>query len=169
MSAVIRPLRRKIKHRNHGHSNPRAVAVAIGGGKATVRRLPLLCGFSSLPICHDRRPFVLNREFELWSRGGRMRGKRRTARFQHQPRFSLTNGSAPTSSPPLQISLELYRPRNEMRFKTTSDESPSGLKYAINHVFLPPRLPQADDGCQSRKMNSSWQSRFTNLCSDSES
>ncbi|KAK0723613.1 hypothetical protein B0T26DRAFT_811927 [Lasiosphaeria miniovina] len=31
-----------------------------------------------------------------------------------------------------------------MRFKT-SDESPSGLEYAINHVFLPPRLPQTDD------------------------
>ena len=60
--------------------------------------------------------------------------------------FSIWHNLAPRPppSPPLQISLELYRPLNEMRFKT-SDESPSGLKYAINHVFLPPRLPQADD------------------------
>ena len=26
-----------------------------------------------------------------------------------------------------------------------SEESPSRLTHAINHVFLPPRLPQADD------------------------
>jgi len=65
--------------------------------------------------------------------------------YSHSPVICLRNlAPRPPPSPPLQIFLKLYRSHNKMRFKT-SDESPSGLKYTINHIFLPPRLPQADN------------------------
>jgi len=62
--------------------------------------------------------------------------------YSHSPVVNLAQLSSAPTSLAIPSPSKLYRPCNEMGFKT-SDESPSGLKYAISHIFLPPRLPQA--------------------------